>query len=196
MASYTKALAAIARLRKLPNGWDYGHGSSASQRAVDSSLGLIELLSGFGIDDFDIAPGTDGGVTVFAYRGTDSVEIQAFPNGTYDFLLEENDISGDVFEGLDLKDIVQKLEDAGWRSPRLYVSCTRAVTWHGNVVLPDLHLAIHPGMVAFPLSAPTALPGAEWISAPTFVSSTTKEYVANRRSSGEFRELPSRKECA
>jgi hypothetical protein len=196
MATFGRALATIQKLRRLPDGWDYGFGSAASARAADGAFALLQLLSGLGIDDFDVAPGSDGGITVFAYRGDDSVEIQAFPNGTYDFLLEEGDVPGDLHENLDLKAIVQKLEEAGWRSPRLFVSCTRAVTWPGSADLHDPLLAIRPAMVVFQSSAPIALPRGVWRSAPTFVSSTTKEYAGTRQSSGEYRELRSPKVSA
>lgn len=190
MATFIEALKRIVGLAQLPVGWDYGRGGPADRTACVNAGAIVRMLNTIGIKGFDIVPGVNGAITVFGYKGNESVEIQAFADGSYDFLHEFVDADGEIVSDLTAVGISEKLEECGWQSPRLFVSCTQSVTSRENVDLLGLHSIIQPG-VEYRLLNPSAPKKPRAIYARTFGSSTMRGSRENRQSSGEYRAVPS-----
>ena len=128
MHTFTSIEAKLRRLAKLPVGWDYGSGGPISQRAKSDAVTLAYILDQVGVDGFNVMPGHDGSVMLVAYRQSESVEIEVLNHGQY-ILTVESSVGLDPHPllCLSLEILIVSLGEAGWRSPRLFASCTRHV---------------------------------------------------------------------
>lgn len=124
MLTHTKAIDAVDKLGQLPVGWDFGSSGPAPRAARAAAKHALWAFHSSGAQGFDIVPGTDDSITIFAYRNDESIETQAFSNGKFDFLFEREGFVGNLLSDLTISDLAYHLEIYGWKSPRFYVSCT------------------------------------------------------------------------
>lgn len=191
MNKLIKTFADIQKLMRLPVGWDYGRGGPISRQAALGCMSVAQMLYRVGATDFDVVPGQDGAVTIFGYRsGEESVEIQCFKNGTFDFMHERGDHADAIIECPTISDLARNLEACGWRSPRFYDSCTRSGMSTASYDSPEI-LSVIPKKAVYRYLAMTVSKNRVSTSAPISKSSTTREYVVNRQYSGEYEQHPS-----
>lgn len=189
MATFTEAALQIQRLKGLPIGWDYGRDGPANDNSCANALLITQLLHSMGVTQFDILPGTDGSVIAIGYRGEESVEIEALSNGTFNFVHESAAGDGEPLIGITISDIANRLEDCGWQSARLYVSCTRGAMWRASSDMPPFPLGAPPMVAAYQLYAPIVWPRPDAEYASTFGNSTIQKSRGSRQYSGEYREI-------
>lgn len=188
MSDFLAALDAIDALGSLPPGWDYGRDGPATPRARAAARSAARTLRDSGAGDYEVVPGDDGGVSLFAYRANESIELHFTNRGE----MEHFDATNRKFAryptelGLGLI-----LESLGWRSPRLFVSCTQNATFQKSVDTPAHRFVIHQAKGAFRLSARNVWSGQARRYALTSGSTIPSDCQENRQFSGGYREIRS-----
>lgn len=189
MKNLIEATAALAALRNLPVGWDYGRGGPISKSAFINGMILLKSFANLGANKFDIVPGGDDGAVVVAYFMDKSAEAHCQSNGSYDLIHEVSDGEEEIHDNLSLAELVYLLERYGWQSPRFFASCTRNVMFRESDDMPVSHLKI-PQAVGCQSYARTVSTQRVVNRANTSKSFTTQKFAENRQSSGEYRSLP------
>lgn len=196
MVSLTDAKARLTSLRRLPVGWDYGHGGPISGRAYAYARVLIDMIAGLGADDFDVLPGAGDGAVIVGYRGNKSAEISCSADGTYELLHEVDDADEQLHTDLSLEGLLCRLGEYGWKSPKFYASCTQNAMFQGSDDTVVMLSRIPAMAVACRWSAQPALKPAGRIRVTTSRNSMKSGSVETRQSSGEYRSLPWEKALA
>lgn len=186
MSDFRALLDKIAGLRALRNGWNYGSGNAVAKASAQNAVQLARMLQVIGIEEFDAFPGDTGSVMLAAYRGNESVEIQCFPNGTYDYQFEDANGPRAVLTDQSFGCILRNLEGDGWQSPRLFVSCTRSVLTRRNAGIIGLHSGM-PQEAGFRWYPQIVSLNAGASPANTSDSFTRRTYAESRQSTGELR---------
>lgn len=196
MTAMSKAFEQLRALRRLPKGWDYGRDGPADLRAYASAIMALTELSRLGADGFEVVPGVQGSISVLAFKGADHLELESLTNGRYTAFFERDGETLKHVTGISLAGLIKALEEFGWRSPRLFVSCTLSDTLGGWIDTPVSLSGIVPMVAVFPSSAPTVLERGTSAFATIFESSTINPPQASLRSSGEYRRLACREAFA
>lgn len=128
MMDYTKLIQHLKALERLPRGWDYGQGGPISRAASGNATTIAWAINGIGVDGFNAMPGHNGSVMVVFYKGTESCEIECLSSDRYQLFFESpNYVDFPVRHGLSFEQLIVALGELGWRSLRLFGSCTRCV---------------------------------------------------------------------
>jgi hypothetical protein len=195
MASLIDVLDSLRKLRKLPQGWDYGSGGPVSERAMGSGEQIAQLLDVLGADDFEVVPGSEDGVVVVGYNDEKSAEVHCLSSGQFE-LLHESDLEQDYYTVCrTIVDLAEVLGELGWQSPRFYASCTRNAIFQESsdtLVWPSRT----PLEVVYRSFVPNVSRNQEQSSATISDGFTTKTPAVNRQSSGEFLSIPFREALA
>jgi hypothetical protein len=195
MTLFIKALTKIEALRKLPLGWDYGRDGPPCEPAIKNSCALLSSLHFLNADAFEILPGRNRGISLVAIRGELAAEIHVNSDGTYNLIHEKsgNEISDE--QNIGLNKLIGILEEQGWHSARLFVSCIRGDTakiWDDTLVsrLPQEQMAVCRSSAVNVSKQPKTR------YAHTSRDSTKVESQVRRQFSGEYRAVQFRREYA
>lgn len=125
--------AQIQSLERLPKGWHYGEGESATASAVSSALSVADLF--FADQEAEVFPGVDGGILFAAYCGVnETLEVRCNPDGRMDFWHEVEEDVVKSKENVRLAELVDYLGELSWpavakkNTIQSFASCTHGTT--------------------------------------------------------------------
>ena len=134
-------------------------------------------------------PGRDGAVLIAAGIDGESVEIQCFSDGYFDFSYEARDQApAPIIADLTYADVQKQLRGVGWQSPRLFASCTQNTFALSKGGTGELRFKIRLG-VEYPASNAIVFRRGECMSVSTLNSFIPSESRAIHRSSGKYRQV-------
>ena len=160
--------AQIRSFARLPNGWHYGEGRGATEKAIATALDVNSLLLEYNAHDIEAFPGVDGGILLSGYRDDDTLEVRCDPSGRMDMLHEVNDEIINEQCGVSLEEIGAYLEGLEWTPKNSFVYCIQGISVDkkdGSQV----RLFSHPPTEASLFSIPNALLTIAVANAPTLV---------------------------
>ena len=120
----------IRSFTKLPDGWHYGTGTSATAASVDAALTVNAALVDYGARNIEAFPGIDGDVLVAGYNHDDTLEIQCRPDGRMDLVHEIGDEPDQErgFNDISMSEVEAYLGDLKWLPKNSFVHYTRPIS--------------------------------------------------------------------
>jgi len=148
--------AQIRSFAQLPNGWHYGEGRGATDKAVATAVGANSLLLMHGAHDVEAFPDVEGGILLSGYHGDHTLEILCDPSGRMDMLHEANDEVVKDRGRVSLEEVDAYIRGLEWTPKNLFVyfiQCTSASERDASRVW----LSSHPPVEGYRSSTPGAL---------------------------------------
>lgn len=129
----------LAGFKKLPKGWNYGHGRSIRKEVYEEAVFLLRYINELGLSKTDVFPGTDGDVCITAYRFGHylevSVEVDLTLSVSHEFDNEEV-FSRESLSRSEAKSALRGAAETIWGSSGLSTQHTMIkrgtdlITWH------------------------------------------------------------------
>lgn len=141
MPSVTETIDLLFSFSKLPEGWNFGSGTSSAPIAFGNGLFLVSNAIGLeGIDDIEVFPGTDGEIQVNFYKDAATLEMIFEIDGTIAVTFEEGEKSVQLATAASINKAIKFLEEFEYNKCRSSVSLTSQITTVPNAaVLLALH---------------------------------------------------------
>ncbi len=138
----------------LPEGWHYGRGQSATQRACEDALKIARLFRNKGANIIEAFPDVDGGILVCGLHASDDVEVLCrADNQFFDMFHENNDVVIHDVVSVSLQDVEQYVAGLSWKSYDYYIqnisgkAKTALQVWPSrNPVMGEFRLFVPPAL--------------------------------------------------
>ena len=116
---------AFAQLRE---GWHYGEGRGATEKAMATALEVDSRLLACNVHKVEVFPGVDGGILLSVYHENDTLEVRCDPSGRMDMLHEVNDEVVNERHGVSLEKIGAYLEGLEWTPKNSFAYCIQGIS--------------------------------------------------------------------
>ena len=116
---------AFAQLRE---GWHYGEGRGATEKAMATALEVDSRLLACNVHEVEVFPGVDGGILLSVYHENDTLEVRCDPSGRMDMLHEVNDEVVNERHGVSLEKIGAYLEGLEWTPKNSFAYCIQGIS--------------------------------------------------------------------
>ncbi len=126
--SKTAAIPLIRSFASLPEGWHYGSGRCATERAVEQAIAVSDLLLECHANSIEAFPAIDGGVLVSGYHGEETLDILCGPTGVMDLEHEVDDEIVEELHGMSLDAVKSYIGKLAWPPKKSFVLSTSGTT--------------------------------------------------------------------
>ena len=119
----------ILSFERLPNGWHYGEGRSATKRAIELALEVNLFFAKHSARAVEVFPDVSGGILISGYYENETLEVFCTQDGQINMLHEGND--EDVVyerEGVSLDILNTYMEGLLWTSTKSYGFSIRGIS--------------------------------------------------------------------
>ena len=113
----------IQSFARLPDGWHFGEGRSATESAVTAALAIDRLLWIGNAHEVETFPGVDGGILLSGYHGAHTLELRCGPSGRIDLLHEVGDAIVDDRHDISSEEVSEYVEGLEWKPKNSFVYC-------------------------------------------------------------------------
>ena len=160
----------IRSFAQLPDGWHYGEGCGATEKAIETALEVNSLLLECNAHEVEVFPGVDGGILLSGYQEDDTLQVRCDPSGRMDMLHEVNDEVFNEQRRVSLEEIGTYLEGLEWTPKNSFVYCIQTISADKGVDS-QVRLFSHPPTEEASLfSIPGALLTIAVANVPTLIS--------------------------
>lgn len=148
MPSINETIDLLLSFGNLPEGWNFGVGTSTAPLPFANSALLLSVAIGLGINEIEAFPGTDGEIQLSFYKDTATLEMIFEIDGTIGVTFEEGEKSIRLAKAISNSKAVKFLEEFEYNKCRSYVSLTSQSTTALNVGALLASLSAQPTTVA------------------------------------------------